>query len=157
MKRNALLIGALAAAVAFTLLARNSANNGAGIGTGSAAGPTAPGRSGPSGTPTAPPAGPGGQPGAVDPDSFYTPTKLKPGQKPPQFIVVSFDGAGSHQKWQFWDGVAQQANMRFTAFLSGVYLVGAEHRAAYHGPGHRAGQSSINFFPTAEVRQEILD
>ncbi|MEO9198211.1 MAG: hypothetical protein ABI206_05605 [Antricoccus sp.] len=25
-------------------------------------------------------------------------TKLEPGQKPPQFIIFSFDGAGGHQK-----------------------------------------------------------
>src|SRR5262249_31080701 len=43
------------------------------------------------------------------------------------------------------------------AFLSGVYLVGAEHRTAYQGPGHRPGQSSIGFHPTADVGQEILD
>jgi hypothetical protein len=156
MKRNVLLIGALVAAVAFTLLARNAADSGNGGGKGVAAGPSTAGRPGQSGSP-AQPGQPVGQPGTVDPDSFFTPTKLKPGEKPPQFIVVSFDGAGSHEKWQFWRGVAKQANMRFTGFLSGVYLVGEEHRTAYKGPGHRAGASSIGFVSEAEVRQEVLD
>jgi hypothetical protein len=47
--------------------------------------------------------------------------------------------------------------MRFTGFLSGVYLVGAAHRTAYHAPGHRPGRSSIGFAATDSVRQEILD
>lgn len=101
--------------------------------------------------------GAGGPPGDVRPDSFFTPTSLAPGEQPPQFVVVSFDGAGSHQKWRFWQDVARQANMRFTTSLSGMYLVGAEHRAAYRGPGHRPGQSSIGFRPIEDVRQLIVD
>jgi hypothetical protein len=154
MKRNVLLVCALAAAVAFTLLARTTADRtGHGAGAVAAAGG---GRAATAGGPGGP-SGANGRPGAVRPESFFTPTRLAPGEKPPQFIVVSFDGAGSHQKWEFWQGVAQQANMRFTAFLSGVYLVGAEHRAAYHGPRHRPGQSSIGFPPTVNVRRLILD
>ena len=147
MKRNSLLIGALVAAVAFTLLARNGAISGGSRGGAVAAPPGGPGQAGQPGQPA----------GGVDPDSFFTPTKLEPGQRPPQFVVVSFDGVGSHEKWQFWRGVAEQANMRFTGFLSGVYLVGAEHRTAYQGPGHRPGQSAIGFPSAAGVRQEILD
>src|ERR1700754_3801451 len=33
--------------------------------------------------------------------------RLKPGQRPPQFVIVSFDGAGDHDKWTFWRGVAK--------------------------------------------------
>src|SRR5882724_8771010 len=184
MKRNVLLVVALAAAVAFTVLVHN-ANGGTAGGNGSAAGDpgmTLPGQprqgqpgAGGVGNPN------GGNPGGgaptgqastqqtgrqtgqhgtagVDPDSFFTPTKLKPGEKPPQFVVISFDGAGSHQKWEYWKGVAQQSNMRFTAFLSGVYLVSAQHKTAYHGPGHNPGASSIGFSTDRDsVRQEVLD
>ena len=34
--------------------------------------------------------------------SGFVPKKLQPGEKPPQFIVVSFDGVGWHEKWQHW-------------------------------------------------------
>jgi hypothetical protein len=102
--------------------------------------------------------GSGGTPGAVDPDSFFTPTKLRPGEKPPQFVIVSFDGVGSHEKWEYWKNVAEQANMRFTGFLSGVYLLSTDHKRVYHGPGHNPGASSIGFSADlAKVRQEVLD
>src|SRR5262249_29521241 len=138
MTRKVPLVCALAAAVAFTLLVRTTADRtsssagGGGAGARGAGGGRAGGGSRVlAGRPAAPgaqaggPAGAGGRAGDVRPDSFFSPTRLAPGEKPPQFIVVSFDGAGSHQKWQFWQDVAGQANMRFTAFLSGVYLVGA--------------------------------
>jgi hypothetical protein len=138
MRRNVLLVAAVAATLTFTLLARTeTASQPGGPATGS--------------TPGQRSAAP------VDPDSFFTPTRLKPHQRPPQFIVVSFDGAGSHQKWQFWRRVAGEAHMRFTGFLSGIYLVGAEHRTAYTGPGHAPGRASIRFFRTAEVRQLVTD
>lgn len=190
MKRNALLVVALAAAVAFTVLVHNANDQRGGGGTAQPGGPqfTLPGQP-QSGQPgAAGQGGPGsgqagGQPatgtasghqtgtrttgtpgggapggGQVDPDSFFTPTKLRPGEKPPQFVIVSFDGVGSHEKWEYWKGVADQAHMRFTGFLSGVYLLSAEHKHLYHGPGHNPGASSIGFAAdAASVRQEILD
>ncbi len=52
----------------------------------------------------------------------FVPTKLRPGQKAPQFIVVSFDGVGWHEKWQYWRDIAAKVPFRFTGFLTGVYL-----------------------------------
>ena len=96
--------------------------------------------------------------GPVDPDSFFTPRRLAAGERPPQFVIVSFDGAGSHEKWEFWRGVADRSNARVTGFLSGVYLLDGEHRAAYRGPGHPAGRSSLGHWPdAAEVRQLVED
>jgi hypothetical protein len=189
MKRNVLLVAALAVAVAFTVLVHNANSvktpgNGQAVG---APGVTLPGQARPgvgggqgqggqgvpgrgggttsaSGRAGSTQSGqPAGQPpkttsGGVDPDSFFTPTKLKPGEKPPQFVVVSFDGAGNHEKWDFWKRVADQSGMRFTGFLSGVYLVSASHKTAYHGPGHNPGASSIGFSDDeSTVRQEVLD
>ena len=37
--------------------------------------------------------------------SGFVPKKLQPGEKPPQFIIVSFDGVGWHEKWQHWFNV----------------------------------------------------
>lgn len=72
-------------------------------------------------------------------------TKLEPGQKPPQFIIFSFDGAGSHQKWQSFSNIAAQVNAQFTGFLTGLYLLTDDHKAAYTGPGHAPGKSSVGF------------
>jgi hypothetical protein len=95
---------------------------------------------------------------AVDPDGFFTPRRLAEGQRPPQFVVVSFDGVGSHDKWQYWRSVADRAGARFTGFLSGVYLVDGAHRAAYRGPGHRAGRNSLGYwFDAGQVRTLIDD
>lgn len=91
-------------------------------------------------TPAAP-----AEPAEIDPNSFYKPTRLQPGQRPPQFIIVSFDGAGSHEKWGYWKAVGEDSSMRFTGFLSGVYLVDEAHRTAYRGPGHRPGASDVGF------------
>ena len=95
-----------------------------------------------------------------DPDSCFTPTKLKPGQQPPQFVIFSFDGAGWHQKWQYYQHIADQVPLRFTGFLTGLYLVDGAHRDAYHPPGHPVGESSLGpgTYPNrAEVVQEIND
>ena len=73
------------------------------------------------------------------------PKKLQPGEKPPQFIVVSFDGVGWHEKWQHWFDVAKQVPFRFTGFLSGTYMLSDETKMMYQGPGHSPGKSSINW------------
>ncbi len=103
--------------------------------------------------PTAPSA-----PNPADPNAFFTPKKLAPGAKPPQFVVLSFDGVGWQQKWQFWHNVAKQVPLRFTGFLSGLYLIDEAHKDIYKGPGHLRGHSSLGTFNTpAEVQQEVKD
>lgn len=87
----------------------------------------------------------------------YVPKKLKPGEKPPQFIVVSFDGVGWHEKWQHWFDVSRQVPFRFTGFLSGTYMLSDETRMAYHGPGHSPGKSSINWNTAGDLPTEIAD
>lgn len=92
------------------------------------------------------------------PAAYFTPKKLAPGQKPPQFIVLSFDGAGWHEKWQYWHSIADRVPLRFTGFLTGLYLLDEQHKDAYQGPGHAAGHSSLGSWNTAaEVAQEVRD
>jgi hypothetical protein len=97
-------------------------------------------------------------PNPANPNAFFTPKKLKPGQKPPQFVVLSFDGVGWDQKWAFWHNIAKKVPLRFTGFLSGLYLIDEAHKDTYKGPGHLRGHSSLGTFNTqAEVLQEIND
>ncbi|HEY4993362.1 MAG TPA: polysaccharide deacetylase [Nakamurella sp.] len=87
----------------------------------------------------------------------FVPKKLQPGEKPPQFIVVSFDGVGWHEKWQHWLDIAKQVPFRFTGFLSGTYMLSDQTKMAYQGPGHGPGKSSINWNTAADLPIEISD
>jgi hypothetical protein len=70
---------------------------------------------------------------------------LAPGEKPPQFVIFSFDGAGSHRHWQRVLEQAGRSEARVTGLLSGVYLLADSRRDDYRGPGHGPGRSSIGF------------
>ncbi len=94
-------------------------------------------------------------PGAL-PDGFV-PKKLKPGEKAPQFIVVSFDGVGWHEKWQYWFGIMKKVPFHFTAFLSGTYMLSADTKDKYQGPGHGVGRSSISWNLPSDLPVEISD
>jgi hypothetical protein len=94
------------------------------------------------------------QDGVALPDGFV-PKKLKPGEHPPQFIVVSFDGVGWDEKWQYWLNIGKQVPFRFTGFLSGTYLLSDETKAAYHPPFYKPGTSEISWNTAADLPVEI--
>jgi hypothetical protein len=72
--------------------------------------------------------------------------------RPPQFVVVSFDGSGGGRMWTYWRSVAQRAHAHFTFFVSGAYLVDWAHRTRYHPPQLPPGTSSIGFaLPTGDL------
>jgi hypothetical protein len=85
--------------------------------------------------------------------------KLGPDERPPQFVLFSFDGAGSHEHWQKMLDISQRTgNAKFSAFLSGIYLLTDEQKTQYIGPGHPAGKASISFGGSAdEVKTRIDD
>ena len=64
--------------------------------------------------------------------------------RPPMFVVVSFDGAADQSLLAHWSEVTKKAQAHMSLFLSGVYLLGAENKDAYHGPRHGVGESGIN-------------
>jgi len=97
---------------------------------------------------------------ATSPDGVpggFVPTKLRPGQKAPQFIVVSFDGVGWHEKWQYWRDIAAKVPFRFTGFLTGVYLLSDATKNKYQGPGHGVGKSSVGWNAPSDLPVEIAD
>ncbi|AEY90718.1 hypothetical protein [Streptomyces olivaceoviridis] len=75
------------------------------------------------------------------------PERLSPGQKPPQFVVFSWDGAGedSQKLFSHFRKVAKENNATMTYFLSGVYLLPEEKRDLYKPPQHSPGRSDIGF------------
>ncbi len=96
------------------------------------------------------------QDGVALPDGFV-PKKLKKGEHPPQFIVVSFDGVGWNEKWQYWFNISKQVPFRFTGFLSGTYMLSDQTKDAYHPPFYDPGTSEINWNTAADLPVEISD
>src|SRR5690242_11210494 len=88
---------------------------------------------------------PGPLPAGFVVDVPREPVKLLAGHRPPQFVVVSFDGSGGPQLWRYWRSVGRRAHARFTFFVSGVYLLEDARRRLYHPPRHPAGTSDIWF------------
>ncbi|MHC0431985.1 polysaccharide deacetylase family protein [Streptomyces sp. O3] len=83
------------------------------------------------------------------------PEKLKPGEKPPQFVVFSWDGAGedSQKLFSYFRKVAKANDATMTYFLSGVYMLPEDKKELYDPPRHSAGRSDIGF----NDRQGIKD
>jgi len=79
--------------------------------------------------------------------------KLGPGEKPPQFVLFSFDGAVSKQHWDKVLPIAKQKNAHVTGLLSGVYMLSDQDKMQYQPPaGLKRGVSDISFGGT---RQDI--
>ncbi len=65
--------------------------------------------------------------------------------RPPQFLIVSFDGAGDATELREWTGEGDRLGARFTFFLSGVYLLAGDQSVRYLPPQHIPGSSEIGF------------
>ncbi|WNI30940.1 hypothetical protein [Streptomyces sp. ITFR-6] len=83
--------------------------------------------------------------------------RLAPGQKPPQFVVFSWDGAGedSQQLFSHFRDVGKKYDATMSYFLSGVYLLPEAKRKLYDPPKHNAGSSDIGFNDTKGIRDTL--
>ncbi|MFC8532551.1 hypothetical protein ACFUJY_01130 [Streptomyces sp. NPDC057249] len=83
--------------------------------------------------------------------------RLTTGQKPPQFVVFSWDGAGedSQRLFSHFREVGKKYNAAMTYFLSGVYLLPEGKRTEYDPPKHNAGASDIGFNDTKGIRDTL--
>jgi hypothetical protein len=77
--------------------------------------------------------------------------RLKPGERPPQFVVFSWDGAleGDDRMFSRFRRVAKESNAHMTFFLTGIYLLPKEKRNLYRPPRHETGAAAISY-PTRE-------
>ncbi|WP_127354184.1 polysaccharide deacetylase family protein [Actinacidiphila soli] len=93
----------------------------------------------------------GAQPGRLKP------TKLKPGEKPPQFVVFSWDGAleGDDHLFSHFRELAKQNNAHMTFFLTGMYLVPKSKRKLYHPPLHPVGTAAISFATDQHIKDTL--
>lgn len=98
--------------------------------------------------------------------------------RPPQYVVMAFDGGQDDARWDDTIGFARQAkqegiDVKFTVFLSGIFLVPEAKRTVYNSPAfppcktscsgdcprlcHKPGQASVDFGGSVdEVRSRIL-
>ncbi|MFE0172486.1 hypothetical protein ACFWZ2_09235 [Streptomyces sp. NPDC059002] len=85
------------------------------------------------------------------------PARLKPNQKPPQFVVFSWDGAGedSQKLFSHFRKVAKRNNATMTYFLSGVYMLPEEKRKLYKPPQHLSGSSDIGFNDRKGIKDTV--
>src|SRR3954464_10641840 len=80
------------------------------------------------------------------------PPRRVPPFRPPQFVVVSFDGSGGERMWTYWRSVARRAHAHFTFFVSGAYVVDWAHRTRSPPPHLEPGASAIGFaLPTGDL------
>ncbi|MEV5507640.1 hypothetical protein [Streptomyces orinoci] len=85
------------------------------------------------------------------------PRRMAPGEKPPQFVVFSWDGAGedSQQLFSHFREVGKKYNATMTYFLSGVYMLPEEKKDVYEPPRHSPGSSDIGFNDVQGVRDTV--
>lgn len=86
-----------------------------------------------------------------------TPERLAPGATPPQFVVISWDGAAelSTQQLTRFRSVAQDVGGAMTLFLSGIYVIPEARAKNYRPPRRPAGSSDIPFLTEASVRRTL--
>ncbi|MFE6498104.1 hypothetical protein [Streptomyces sp. NPDC057747] len=84
--------------------------------------------------------------------------RLKPGERPPQFVVFSWDGAleGDDRMFSRFRRAAKESNAHMTFFLTGIYLLPKEKRDLYRPPQHKAGAAAISY-PTREHIRMTLE
>ncbi|MFE6051568.1 hypothetical protein ACFQ6N_12460 [Kitasatospora sp. NPDC056446] len=85
------------------------------------------------------------------------PEKLKPGEKPPQFVVFSWDGAleGDDRLFSRFRKLGVENNAQMTFFLSGIYTLPKSKRSLYHAPKHDPGASAIDFATDAHIKDTL--
>jgi hypothetical protein len=86
-----------------------------------------------------------------------TAERLKPGERPPQFVVFSWDGAGEDDNKFFshFRQVAQETKATMTFFLSGIYTLPRSQRMLYAPPGKPLGSSAIGYLNDNHVKATI--
>ena len=85
------------------------------------------------------------------------PTRLKAGETPPQFVIISWDGAGetSSKLFSHWLEVAKRLEAPMTFFLTGIYLLPGSKRKRYRPPKKPVGASDLGWLPDRYVHATI--
>ncbi|MCL7493127.1 hypothetical protein M8I34_17130 [Streptomyces sp. MCA2] len=80
--------------------------------------------------------------------------RLEPGQKPPQFVVFSWDGAAEIGEGLFprFRKLARDHKASMTFFLSGLYLLPESKRRLYRPPNNPVGASDIELLKDDNIK-----
>nr|WP_246336897.1 hypothetical protein [Flexivirga oryzae] len=87
-----------------------------------------------------------------------TPHRLQPGEPPPQFVVISWDGAGEVTGLNLlshFRQVAQEVGASMTLFLSGLFLLPRDKKDLYRPPQHAVGASDIGYLTDDDIHATI--
>jgi hypothetical protein len=88
-----------------------------------------------------------------------TATRSTRGEKPPQFVVFSWDGAGEDGNKLF--SRFRKAGKRYGAsqsfFLSGLYALPEDQSQRYEPPGHATGASDIGYLKDENIRATLSE
>ncbi|MFJ3305311.1 hypothetical protein ACIPSA_19735 [Streptomyces sp. NPDC086549] len=84
-------------------------------------------------------------------------TRLKAGERPPQFVVFSWDGAGeiSNKLFSRFRKVASDHGASMTFFLSGIYTLPESKKSLYRPPQHPVGASDIGYLADRHIHATI--
>ncbi|MFF4378443.1 hypothetical protein [Kitasatospora sp. NPDC001547] len=85
------------------------------------------------------------------------PERLKPGEKPPQFVVFSWDGAleGDERLFSHFRKLGVENNAQMTFFLTGLYTLPKSRSTLYQPPQHKAGEASIDFATDPHIKDTV--
>ncbi|MET8772769.1 hypothetical protein [Streptomyces sp. NPDC004658] len=85
------------------------------------------------------------------------PERLRPGQRPPQFVVFSWDGAGelSNKLFSRFRKVAADHGAGMTFFLSGIYTLPESRKDLYRPPQHPVGASAIGYLADRHIHATL--
>ncbi|MFB7296146.1 hypothetical protein [Streptomyces rubiginosohelvolus] len=85
------------------------------------------------------------------------PVPLEPGQKPPQFVIFSWDGAGEVGNGLFprFLELAKEHDAAMTFFLSGIYLLPESKKSLYRPPKNPRGASDIGYLTDDHVKDTL--
>ena len=82
--------------------------------------------------------------------------RFEPGERPPQFVVFSFDGGGYKERWQLFLDTAKASQAAFTVFMTGTYFVPEASRTDYTPPGNPPGMADVAFSKSDEQLATLL-
>lgn len=78
--------------------------------------------------------------------------------RPPQYVMLAFDGSKDIGFWRESRQFAKEAHVKFTYFISGVYFLSDRATQMYQGPGKRPGRSDIGFGKsTADIQLRLRE
>ncbi|WP_328900768.1 hypothetical protein OHR86_13235 [Streptomyces sp. NBC_00441] len=91
------------------------------------------------------------------PKQPQAPVPLEPGQKPPQFVIFSWDGAGEVGNGLFprFLELAREHDASMTFFLSGLYLLPESKKTLYRPPNNPVGASDIGYLTDAHLKETL--